>query len=269
MTLLLVLGALVGIVLGLTGAGAGILAVPALVFGMGWTMQEAAPVALIAVAAGAALGAFTGWKQGLVRYRGAMLMATVGVLFAPLGVRAAQTLPQRWLIMLFALAMLPVAYRLLRRGRESPPNNARISAYTNPVTGRFHWNWPTACLLGLVGAITGFIAGLLGVGGGIVMVPVLSRFTDVSMQGIVATSLLVTAIVATAGALAGFAHGIRAPLQESLMFTAATMFGMLLSRVLAKHMREHHVQFVFAAILIFVAGGLLFKAICLPDAAGI
>lgn len=57
MLISLVLGSIVGAVLGLTGAGGGILAVPALVVGMGWPMQQATPVALVAVAGSAALGA--------------------------------------------------------------------------------------------------------------------------------------------------------------------------------------------------------------------
>jgi uncharacterized membrane protein YfcA len=61
-----VLGMLIGAVLGLTGAGGGILAVPVLVAGMHWFMRQAAPVALIAVATGAAVGATDGFKQGLV-----------------------------------------------------------------------------------------------------------------------------------------------------------------------------------------------------------
>ena len=50
---MLVLGLLIGAVLGLTGAGGGMLAVPALMFGQGWSVAEAAPAALLAVAAGA------------------------------------------------------------------------------------------------------------------------------------------------------------------------------------------------------------------------
>ena len=42
-------GVVMGLVLGLTGAGGGILAVPALVLGLGWSMTQAAPVALFAV----------------------------------------------------------------------------------------------------------------------------------------------------------------------------------------------------------------------------
>ena len=56
MWIAIVSGVLIGAILGLMGAGGGILAVPVLVAGLGWTMQQAAPVALLAVTAGAVVG---------------------------------------------------------------------------------------------------------------------------------------------------------------------------------------------------------------------
>ena len=94
MLISLLLGVLVGAVLGLTGAGGGILAVPALVVGLGWSMQQAAPVALIAVAGGAGIGALDGFRQKLVRYRAAALMAVIGIPVTALGIRAAQAVSQ-------------------------------------------------------------------------------------------------------------------------------------------------------------------------------
>ena len=47
--LIILFGMLVGLVLGLTGAGGGILAIPALTLGLGWTLAQATPVALLAV----------------------------------------------------------------------------------------------------------------------------------------------------------------------------------------------------------------------------
>ena len=82
------LGVVVGAVLGLTGAGGGILAVPALVVGLGWSMQQAAPVALIAVAGGAAVGAIEGFRRRLVRYRAAILMAATGIPVTFIGILA-------------------------------------------------------------------------------------------------------------------------------------------------------------------------------------
>jgi uncharacterized membrane protein YfcA len=67
MVISLILGILVGAILGLTGAGGGILAVPALVAGMGLSMQQAAPMALVAVAGSAVLGALEGLRKKLVR----------------------------------------------------------------------------------------------------------------------------------------------------------------------------------------------------------
>jgi uncharacterized membrane protein YfcA len=55
MVISLLSGLLVGAVLGITGAGGGIFAIPTLVMGMGWAPQQAAPVALVAVAGSAAL----------------------------------------------------------------------------------------------------------------------------------------------------------------------------------------------------------------------
>ncbi len=69
MLTVLVLGLCVGIVLGLTGAGGGILAVPALVFSQGWTVAQAAPIGLLAVTGAAMVGAGEGFYHKLVRYR--------------------------------------------------------------------------------------------------------------------------------------------------------------------------------------------------------
>ena len=63
-----VLGAIIGAVLTLTGAGVGILAVPLLVFGLGLSMVEAAPIGLLAAGMAVAAGAALGLRVGLVRY---------------------------------------------------------------------------------------------------------------------------------------------------------------------------------------------------------
>lgn len=257
----LTLGMLIGAVLGLTGAGGGVLAVPALVFGMGWTVQQAAPVALIAVGIGAALGAFEGLRRKIVRYRAAILMATFGVLATPLGFRAAHALPQRWLTVMFAVLMLLIAMRMARKSRRTTAPRARKVGTINPETGRFNWNWSTAGVLGAIGAVSGFMTGLLGVGGGFVMVPMLRRFTGMSMHATVATALLVVAMIAVGGVLTAVGQGVSIPLQSTLLFATTTAIGMLLGRLQSKRLSEHHVQYGFAAILLIVACWLLVKSV--------
>src|SRR5690625_6265957 len=93
MLVITILGALVGLVLGLTGAGGGILAVPALVLGMHWPMTQAAPIALIAVGLADIKGALDGLQKRQVRYKAVMIMALAGALNDPLGIDVAYRLP--------------------------------------------------------------------------------------------------------------------------------------------------------------------------------
>lgn len=263
MILTLILGILIGAVLGLTGAGGAILSVPALVFSLGWSMQQAAPVALVAVAIGAGIGAMEGLRHGLVRYKAALLMATIGTLLTPLGIRAAQALPQKWLVVLFAVVMLLSAVRQLQKksgdaGETIPPRKA---GWINPETGRFHWNLPTALLLSAIGSLTGFLAGLLGVGGAFVMVPLLQRFTSIPIHGVVATALMVTALVSAGGVASALLHGTVLPFDITATFAGAITAGMLGGRLMSRRVSGRHVQVGFAIILIAIASGMLFKAL--------
>ncbi|OJA49570.1 hypothetical protein BGV68_25725, partial [Burkholderia ubonensis] len=129
-----------------------------------------------------------------------------------------------------------------------------------PDTGRLVWSWPAGVALASTGAVTGLMTGLLGVGGGFVIVPMLRKFTDVSMHGIVATSLMVIALVGTGGVFATLAAGAHAPLDVTLWFTATTALGMAAGRGVSRFLSARHVQVGFAAALVCVALGLLVKA---------
>lgn len=170
MLLASVLGVLMGLVMGLTGAGGGILGVPALVLGLGLTMTQAAPVSLLAVGAAAAVGAIDGLRHGLVRYRAALLIALLGALFSPLGVFVAHQLSEPVLMGLFSALMVLVAWRMLQREkREAGPSDHGAASWgqkncmLNQQTGRLAWTAKCSATLAALGAVTGAVSGLLGV----------------------------------------------------------------------------------------------------------
>ena len=257
------LGMAIGAVMGLTGAGGGILAVPALVFALGWPLADAAPVALVAVSGAAALGAIEGLKRGLVRYRAAALMAAIGVPFTPLGVWLASVAPENALLLTFAAAMALVSVRMLRElhsaGLGVRPD--RLPVNIDPSTGRVRWTRRTALALGLIGAAAGFLSGLLGVGGGFLIVPALRRFSDITMQGVVATSLAVIALVSAGAVVAASFHshppawGVAAP------FALGAAAGMIVGRLGARHLEAAHLQRAFAIVTAVVALGLLVRVV--------
>lgn len=165
----LILGLVVGIILALTGAGGGILAVPLLVFGLQLTVSQAAPIGLSAVGIAAALGAMLGLKSGMVRYKAAVLMAAFGMLAAPIGVWLGSRIDNRWLSILFAVVLLFVAYRTFkqasRRTQEShPPDGDEPPCMVNTETGRFAWTKRCARALAGSGVMAGLLSGLIDVG---------------------------------------------------------------------------------------------------------
>lgn len=257
MLTLLILGLFVGIILGLTGAGGGILAIPALVFSQNWSVAQAAPIGLLAVTGAAIVGAVEGFLRKLVRYRAALWMALLGIPMTPIGLYTAQLLPTYWLMTAFAITMLVVAVRLFIP-------NANHETYhpcnLNPDTGRLDWTPSTVVILGGIGMLTGFLTGLLGVGGGFVLVPALRKATDISMHSIVATSLMVIALVGSSGIIFSLIQGNEFPLSVALPFITACIIGMVGGRQLINLFKAQTVQRVFALFVIGVAMLMLFKA---------
>ncbi|KAB0569927.1 sulfite exporter TauE/SafE family protein [Pseudomonas palleroniana] len=266
MLLASVLGLLMGLVMGLTGAGGGILGVPALVLGLGLSMTQAAPVSLLAVGAAAAVGAIDGLRHGLVRYRAALLIAVLGGLFSPLGVFLAHQLPEHLLMALFSGLMGLVAWRMLQREKNAagPSDHGSASwgqknCMLNQQTGRLAWTAKCSATLAALGAVTGAVSGLLGVGGGFLIVPAFKQLTDVQMRGIVATSLMVISLISLIGVAGAFHAGVRIePL--GWVFIAASIVGMLVGRRLCARVPARALQVGFAGLCVLVAVGMLFKA---------
>lgn len=288
------LGLAIGALLGLTGAGGGILAVPALMFGLHLGLAEAAPVALIAVGSAAALGAAQGLRRGLVRYKAATLMAIAGGLTAPFGLLLARQLPAALLSVGFATVMLIVAARMARQTMRRPtqpapstlpmPATAQAPAASNtpapsatpsnethaepngkpcrlsPTTGRFIWTRRAAVTLGSIGAVSGVCTGLLGVGGGFIIVPALTYFSDARMHSIVSTSLMVIALVSAVTVASAAAHGLALTATE-WAFVGAAIAGMAAGRTFASRVPQTALQRIFASVCVLVAGVLAWRAL--------
>jgi uncharacterized membrane protein YfcA len=274
LTIVPLLGFTVGVILALTGAGGGILAVPLLVFGAGLSMTAAGPIGLLAVALAALLGAVMGLKAGTVRYKAALLISATGILFSPLGVWLAQRMPNKPLTLVFAFVLLFVAWRVFRKSMasDSLPSPAATRIDVDDATdrvppcqmdakrGKLVWTAPCARALALAGVAAGALSGLLGVGGGFVMVPALQRSTDLTTQSILATSLAVIALVSMAGVAASAVAG-HLQWAIAMPFSGGAVLGMLAGRMAAALLSGPLLQKGFAIVSALVAVALLIKAL--------
>lgn len=248
------LGFIVGLTLGLTGAGGGILAVPALVLGVGLSMTTAAPIALIAVGLAALTGAIDGLRRSLVRYKAAVLMSVVGGVMSPLGAWLAQRLPEFWLMVLFSAVMFIVAARMFNQARYSKKANSTKASPAEKYcmiaesTGKFIWNSRCLFTIGSIGMVSGLLTGLLGVGGGFIIVPMLKRFTNLKMHHIVATSLMVIALISAVTILNALATSDALHNPATWPFVAFVVAGMLGGRLAAPKIPALYIQMGFALL---------------------
>jgi uncharacterized membrane protein YfcA len=233
-----VVGILAGFLSGLFGVGGGILIVPGLVILMSMGQRLAHGTSLAAVIAIAVSGVVTYALHDRVDWPvGGLLIAgsTVG---AVLGIRVLHHAPQRWLRLLFAGFLVASAFRLLF--------DTGVGGGRGPLS--------IAGVIGLVavGMVAGILAGLLGVGGGIVMIPAMVVLFDITNAVAKGTSLLViipTATVGTIGNLRRSNADLRVAAVVGLFGAAAAYFGSHLSL----HMSDRLSNVLFASLLFVVA----------------
>lgn len=250
------LGGLTGLLLGLTGAGGGIMASPLLILVLHESVAQSAPIGLVSVFIGAGLGALMGLRQGLVRYRAALLLSLAGLVTSPFGVFLSRKIPNTMLISLFALLLL---YQGWRYGQQlSVTQDHEFPCQMDGQTGRFRWNLTCFLTMLHMGSLTGFLSGLLGVGGGFVLVPALRRHTPLTTHSVTATSLMVLALVSLGGALQWLAMG-QISWQIARPFLLGVVTGIIAGRSQMHRLAERHMRSIFSLLCFTAAGSLLIK----------
>ncbi|MER6557451.1 sulfite exporter TauE/SafE family protein [Streptomyces sp. NPDC001027] len=244
--LALIAGAVVGLALGALGGGGSVLAVPALIYLLGFTPAAATTASLIIVTATSLTALYAHARTGNVRWRAGALFAAAGLLPAAAAGAAASRLPQPVLTAAFAAVAALAAVKMLRPSR----------ADTGPAAGEAQ----PAKAAG-TGAGLGALTGLLGVGGGFLAVPALVTVLAFEMQAAVGTSLLVIstnslASLSTRGATtAGVNWAVIGP------FTGAAILGAWDGKRLAAKVTGTLLQRTFAVVLLAVAAFMLIDAL--------
>lgn len=115
---------------------------------------------------------------------------------------------------------------------------------------------PEILALLAIGLTAGMLAGLLGVGGGIVMVPAMVLFIGFDQHVAQGTSLLVIIPAAALGSFTHHRHG-RLALRDAAALAAGGVLGALLGSVVALSLDEELLQRLFAILILAVAFRML------------
>ncbi len=244
----LVLGGLIGAFLGLTGAGGSILTVPALVYGVGLTVQDATGTALMVVASVAAFGAVAHARAGRAHLPTGFGIGVFGAPSSALGAWLNHQTRGEIILFLLAAVMLVAAARMLM-GPPAPRTDALAPARQLLRSPR--WLAETA----FAGFSLGMLTGFLGVGGGFLAVPLLVLVLRLPALQAVGTSLFVITIHATAGMITHLGLG-DVDASAAAPFIGGGLAGALVGSRLfgAVQARWHHKAFaaLLAGVTIYV-----------------
>lgn len=260
MSLVVLFGAVIGLALGLLGAGGSILAVPALVYGVGQPLQTAIPTSLAVVALSSLGGLVPRERRRAVRWPVALVFGAAGVPAAFGGTALGRLFPQSGLLLAFAVLMVVVAVRMLRGG-DNPTGACRAR------DGGIRWR---SCLPKalLAGALVGALTGLFGVGGGFVVVPALALLLGLGAQEAVATSLVVVLINAVAGFTAHWGAAAAIDYRVLLLFAGSALLVSMVAARFSTRLNPVTVRRAFSCVVLVVAAFVAVAAFVDPAALG-
>jgi uncharacterized membrane protein YfcA len=246
-----------GIALGL---GGGILLVPFLTLALGFPLKSAAAISLTTVIATSSAVAAARAGHRLMNLRLGMLLEVATVAGGLLGGITAQMVAESTLQRLFGVVAIVVAAVVLSRVNR---RNVICDADADPgrLGGRYYED-ESACVITYqikrvplaiaASFIAGNVSSLLGIGGGVIKVPVLNAWCGVPMRAAAATSALMIGVTATGGAIIYYGRGDLLPIAA-----APAVLGVQLGSWVALHYAQaasaKWLKILMAAVLTIVA----------------
>ena len=263
--MLLVIGVLIGLVLGLTGAGGSVFAVPLLMLLAGLPMSSAVGISLGAVAASTIYGSLRNIRGKNILWLPGIILAGSGAVTAPFGKWLGIQTPELWLLLGFNGLAIVIGLRMWLSATRSPEAASIVRAgnYTSTSsagllcnfskTGQFELRPRCVSGLAIGGGFIGLLSGMFGVGGGFLIVPLLLILSPISMAQAVSTSLLIIAVISSSGFIS---HLLMSSSNDWSLIGIVALggaLGMMLGQMISHKIANAMLQKIFAFALLIVS----------------
>ena len=229
-----------GVLAGLFGVGGGAIFVPALVYGAGWNIGEAVAASLVIIVFSALSGTLRSMRsEATVDWKAATLFSLTVAPSSLIGVAASGFFSETFTQLVFAGFLFALAYPTARTGKRFR-ESIRVSTGSHLAVA----------LLGGVGA--GALAGLIGIGGAALTVPLMIWGFGLPPKTAVSTSLAVTLFIGIVGA-AGYIVAGFDRLSGLPPLIVGSMLGAWAGVRIRERLPEIVLQRAFAAFMVLVA----------------
>jgi uncharacterized membrane protein YfcA len=251
------------------GLGGGVFLVPILTLFFGVDQKLAIGASAVAVVTNSIVGSSVHLRSGFTNLRLAMLLQVTTAAGATAGALIGVTADPRYVYAVFGVVLVYAALSMMLRreaqaAEEVPggPDSWRLgAAFRDPAIGRVVGYVPRRIGAGLgVSVGAGVISGMLGVGGGVVMVPAMNLAMRVPVKAAVGTSAFMIGITSVATAFVFYSRGKIDPIIVVPAIVGVFVGGQLGSR-LTRRIRARRLAALFATILLYLGLSLLLRSL--------
>jgi uncharacterized membrane protein YfcA len=250
------LGIAIGLVVGAVGGGGAILALPVLVYLLDQPVGPASTASLVVVAVAAGVGAGALARHGHVCWGLALAFSAPAAIGSILGAMANDAVSPRVLILSFVPVMAVAAGATWQRAAGT---RAEEDAGCPSI--------PVA-RVALAGAGVGVLTGFFGVGGGFMIVPVLTLWLGVGFRRAVATSLVIITITGVAALTSHLVVGARMDHGITVALALATAAGAVLGTTIGTRVPQAVLGRAFAIVVAGIGVFLLVDVVVLGGPPG-
>ena len=223
---------LIGLCLGLLGAGGSILIIPVLVYILKIDPKVSIALSLAIVGMSSVIGAYSHYKNNNISFKTIVFFAPFTMLGAYLGSYLAGFISAQIQLILFAVIMLSASVLMIKDKKKNKNlKTARQFIFT------------------AAGFIVGIISGVVGVGGGFLIVPALVLLAGLPMKQAVGTSLAVISVSALTG-FSGYIGQLEIPWALLFQFVFLSGIGVIAGSRLVQYVNQKKLKKAFGVFLI-------------------
>lgn len=266
---LIFFGAMVGILGSVMGVGGGVFIVPLLVLVFNLPIQNAIAVSLISIIATSSSVASVNVEKGLANVRLGIMLETTMAAGSIVGALLMSALPARTVSLFFSIFLFPVAISMyLKSTRPAREETILFSgketmggSFFDPAAGKnISYKAQKTSLAMVFSFFAGALSGLLGLGGGIIQVPVMNILCSVPIKAAAATSNFMIGVSAAASALIFYKKGYVIP-EITVYVCAGTLLGSILGMKMLYRSKSEKIQALFSILIFIVGVRMLFKSL--------
>ena len=276
------MGCAVGFLSGMFGVGGGFLLTPLLIF-MGVPSAVAVGTGSMQILASSVAGAVTQYRRNNVDIKMGLVLVAGGVVGAVIGVALVRVLRQigqfdlfvslSYVLFLGAVGglMLIESVGTIRRARSGQPVSVRKTGQHSWVHGlpfkmRFKRSklYISAVPPAAIGAFVGFMAALMGVGGGFVMVPAMIYLLRVPTSVVIGTSLFQILFVMAATTLLQAMQNKTVDVVLALLLIVGGVVGAQIGVIAGARLKGEQLRFLLAALVLLVCLRIGWELIARP-----